>query len=103
MDKGGRSMDCRPTYHEIDLDRLVENFHRIKDHVGEGVLVMPTVKADAYGHGAIPCARALVEAGAVRLAVAMVDEAVALRQADIPVPILGLGSTADHEIPKLLA
>ncbi|QSX07730.1 alanine racemase [Alkalibacter rhizosphaerae] len=95
-------MDCRPTYHEIDLDRLVENFHRIKDHVGEGVLVMPTVKADAYGHGAIPCARALVEAGAIRLAVAMVDEAVALRQAGIQVPILVLGSTADHEIPKLL-
>lgn len=94
-------MECRPTYHEIDLDRLKRNFINIQNHVGSSVILMPTVKADAYGHGAVKCAHTLVEAGASRLAVAMVDEAVELRKSGIHVPILVLGFTADHEIPRI--
>lgn len=95
-------MNCRPTYHEINLDRLVENLNNIQQHIGSNVEMMPTVKADAYGHGAIHCAHTLVEAGVKRLAVAMVDEAVALRKAGIAVPILVLGYTAQEEISTLL-
>ena len=52
-----------------------------RDLAGPGVLVEPVVKADAYGHGMVPVARALVEAGADGLGVATFDEAVALRSA----------------------
>ena len=57
---------------------------------GPGVPVRPVVKADAYGHGAVPVARALVEAGADGLCVATFDEALALRAARIRAPLLVL-------------
>ncbi len=68
---------------EIDLDALAENLAVTRDLAGPGVLVEPVVKADAYGHGMVPVARALVEAGADGLCVATFDEAVALRSAGL--------------------
>jgi alanine racemase len=68
---------------EIDLDALVANLAVARDLAGEGVLVEPVVKADGYGHGMVPVARALVEAGADGLCVATFDEAVALRSAGL--------------------
>jgi alanine racemase len=56
--------------------------------VGPGVRVEPVVKADAYGHGAVPVALALEAAGADGLSVATFDEAVELRQADVSLPLL---------------
>ena len=47
----------RPTWAEINLDNLVHNFRVTKAAVG-GVAIMAAVKADAYGHGAVECARA---------------------------------------------
>ena len=47
----------RPTWAEISLPKLCRNFRLIQDYVGEGVTVCAVVKADAYGHGAIDCAR----------------------------------------------
>ncbi len=53
----------RPTWAEIDPDALAANFHVIKRHVGPKINVMAIVKANAYGHGAVACARRLVECG----------------------------------------
>jgi alanine racemase len=71
---------------ELDLDALVANLATLRAAAG-GVAAFPVVKADAYGHGAIPIARALVAGGADGLSVATVDEAVALREAGIESPI----------------
>src|SRR5215207_566035 len=81
----------RPTWAEIDLSRLAHNFRVTKEEVGPGVSVMPAVKADAYGHGAVECARALERAGADWFGVALPEEGARLRDAGIQGPILCLG------------
>ncbi|MEQ1763966.1 MAG: alanine racemase [Pyrinomonadaceae bacterium] len=81
----------RPTVAEINLDNLAFNFHSVKEFVGEGVAFMAVVKADAYGHGAVPCAARLEAEGVDWFAVATVEEGVELREARISKPILVLG------------
>lgn len=81
----------RPTWAEIDLDALAANFHIIKRHVGPSINVMAVVKANAYGHGAVPCARRLASAGADWFGVALPEEGIELREAGITQPILCLG------------
>ena len=71
---------------EIDLAALRANLKLIKAKAGVPVLAI--VKADAYGHGLIPCATAAVEVGADYLGVALLEEAFALREAGINAPIL---------------
>ena len=71
---------------ELDLDALIANLASLRSAAG-GVATYPVVKADAYGHGAVPIARALVGAGADGLSVATFDEAGALRDAGIEAPI----------------
>ena len=78
----------RPTWAEVSLSNLRENFRAIQDHVGKAVKVCAVVKADAYGHGAVECARALEDEGAKWLGVTSLDEAIALRDADISARIL---------------
>lgn len=80
----------RPTWAEIDLDALSANFHIVKDRVGLGVSVMAVVKANAYGHGAVECARRLEREGADWFGVALPEEGVELRDAGITQPILCL-------------
>lgn len=80
----------RTAWLEIDLDAISDNLATIRLLAGEGTPVHPVVKADAYGHGALPVARALAAAGADGLCVATVDEAVALRRGGIRLPILVL-------------
>lgn len=70
----------------IDLKALKENLKRIKAEAG--VPVLAVVKADAYGHGLIPCAKAAVEAGADYLGVALLEEAFALREGGVKAPLL---------------
>jgi alanine racemase len=70
----------------IDLDRIKANIKHLKDV--SGTQVMAVVKADAYGHGLIPVARAALEAGATSLGVALLEEAITLRTAGITTPIL---------------
>ena len=70
----------------INLKALKENFKYIKSKAG--VPVLAVVKADAYGHGLIPCAKAAVEAGADYLGTALLEEAFALRESGISAPIL---------------
>lgn len=81
----------RPTWAEIDLDALAQNFYVIKNRVGQNVKVMAIVKANAYGHGAVECARRLVQEGADWFGVALPEEGVELRAAGITQPILCLG------------
>src|SRR3954449_4627200 len=80
----------RTAWIEIDLDALRANLSVLRGLAGSGVPVRPVVKADAYGHGAIPVVRALETAGVDGLCVASVDEAMELREAGIRTPILVL-------------
>jgi alanine racemase len=77
----------RMAWLEIDLGAIVDNVLLLRGLAGADVPVHPVVKADAYGHGAIPVAGALVEAGVDGLCVATLDEGLALRAAGIPGPI----------------
>src|SRR5262245_46537674 len=81
----------RPTWAEVDLNNLAANFHVVRERVGPDVKVMAIVKADAYGHGAVQCARRLVKEGAEWFGVALPEEAIELRAAGIGQPILSLG------------
>jgi len=80
----------RPTWAEINLDALAANFHLVKNQVGPSINVMAVVKANAYGHGAIACARRLQSEGANWFGVALPEEGIELRAAGIPRPILCL-------------
>jgi alanine racemase len=93
----------RPTWVEINLDNLVHNFRLMKETVGTGVAIMPVVKADAYGHGAVRCAIALERAGADWFGVAMPEEALQLRSAGIRQPILCLGGFWEGQEQMLIA
>jgi alanine racemase len=86
-------LDEFPVWAVIDLDSIAHNVRTIKQHVGERVAVMAVVKANAYGHGAEPVARAALESGATWLAVNRLGEGVALRQSGIQAPILVMGYT----------
>jgi alanine racemase len=80
----------RTAWLELDIDALGANVDLVRELVGPGVLIEPVVKADAYGHGMVPIARALDEAGADGLCVATFDEAVALREAGLGARIMVL-------------
>ena len=79
---------------EIDLSALKENYALLKKLVPTGCRLMSIVKADGYGHGAIEVAKALADDQEGWLGVACLEEALALRQANIQKPILILGYTA---------
>jgi alanine racemase len=81
----------RPTWAEIDLDALAENLRVIREQVGRDVSVMAAVKANAYGHGAVPCALRLESEGIDWFGVAMPEEGIELRQAGVTKPVLCLG------------
>ncbi len=81
------------TWAEIHLDRLDENYHALRAPLAPDVKFLGVVKANAYGHGAVPVAHRLELLGADYLAVACLSEAVELRQAGIGLPILILGYT----------
>jgi len=74
---------ARPTWAEISLRRLCQNFRAVRSHVGKAVEVCAVIKADAYGHGATPCALALERAGANWFGVTTTDEGMPLRSAGL--------------------
>ncbi|HEY4694044.1 MAG TPA: alanine racemase [Bellilinea sp.] len=81
------------TWAEIDLEAIRQNVRSFKRHVGAAVQIYAVVKANAYGHGAVPVAKAALEAGAARLAVHRLTEGIELRQAGLTAPILVMGYT----------
>lgn len=80
----------RPTRAAIDLAALRRNIGAIRRQVGQARM-LAAVKADAYGHGAVECAKAAVAAGAEMLGVATVEEAAELREHGVEAPIVALG------------
>jgi len=72
----------------VDLGAIARNYGRLKSRVGERVAVIPVVKADAYGHGAVPVARRLEREGARMFAVAIAEEGLELRRAGVAGEIL---------------
>ena len=80
----------RPTWAEIDLDALSQNLGVIREQVGLEVKIMAAVKADAYGHGAVRCARRLEAEGVDWFGVALPEEGIELRASGITKPILCL-------------
>lgn len=87
----------RPVWAEVDLEKIRYNFRELKKALSQGTIVMAVVKADAYGHGVIPVARALVKEGAERLAVALPDEGLELREAGFTLPIQVLGEILSQQ------
>lgn len=81
----------RPTWVQIDLDNLAANFKQVKERVTPAARVMAVVKANAYGHGAVECARRLAREGADWFGVALPEEAIQLRESGIMQPVLCLG------------
>ena len=81
----------RPTWAEIDLNNLAANFNKIRSRVSPAARVMAVVKANAYGHGAVECARRLTSEGADWFGVALPEEGVELRSAGISQSVLCLG------------
>lgn len=89
----------RPTVAEISLDALGRNIGAFRRHLQPGTRLLASVKANAYGHGAVGVARQAVAAGADYLGVAFLDEALQLRAAGIQAPILVLGYTPPQHWP----
>lgn len=81
------------TWADISLDDLEYNYRAIRAHLPSGTRFLGVMKADAYGHGAVPVSRALVDLGAEYLAVSNLEEAVQLRRGEVRLPILILGYT----------
>jgi len=96
-------MNTRPTIAEIDLAALRHNFRTICRQAGSDRQLLAVVKADAYGHGAVPVARALQADGAGYFGVALVEEGEILRRSGIERPILVLGGVGPGEEQALLA
>ena len=91
------------TWAEIDLGRLKHNYTALREQLAPGCRFVGVVKANAYGHGAVPVAQKLEEWGADYLAVACLEEAAELRQAGVRAPILILGVTLPRYAGELLA
>ena len=93
----------RPTYSIINLENLKFNFRSVKNFVGGEPRFMAVVKADAYGHGAVECARTLEAAGSDWFGVATLEEALELRSAGIHQPILCFGGSWPGQETAMLA
>lgn len=89
------------TWAQIDMAALAHNYHVLREQLEPGCRFLGVVKADAYGHGAVPVARELEGLGADYLAVACLDEAVELRENGIGLPILILGITPPEYTEEL--
>jgi alanine racemase len=93
----------RPTRAVVDLDAAAANHRALGRGLPPGCSVLPVVKADAYGHGAVHVARRLAREGAPAFAVAIVEEGLELRRAGILQPILVMGWIGKDQLPALVA
>lgn len=90
------------TWAEVDFDKLAHNYHALRGLTPAGTKYLGLVKADAYGHGAVPVAKKLEELGADYLGVACLDEAIEVREAGVKTPILILGCTSSIYAAELV-
>ena len=92
----------RATRAEIDLQAFRHNFQNLRNYISPQTRIMAIVKADAYGHGALPCARIAVESGADYLGAGVIEEGIEFRQSGLDTPILILGSIFPDEAEDLI-
>ncbi|MCP8971321.1 alanine racemase [Ectobacillus ponti] len=93
----------RDTWAEVSLAAIEGNATQFRGHIQPDTKLMAVIKADGYGHGAVETAKAALRGGADYLAVAIVDEGLALREAGIAAPILVLGYTPVRSVATALA
>lgn len=94
--------DVRWAWAEIDLSAIAHNVQALGALTPRDTLFMAVVKADGYGHGAVQVARAALDAGADRLGVATVDEAIELRDAGITAPVQLLSEPPETAVAAIL-
>lgn len=92
----------RPVWATVDLDAIAHNLQEVRRAIPNGTKIMAIVKANAYGHGAIPVARKVLETGADYLGVALLAEAIQLREQGLRVPVLILGYTPEEDYPAVI-
>ena len=91
----------RPTVGEVDLGALEFNYRQIRKRIPSGVKLLAVVKADAYGHGAIPVSLRLEKSGVEYLGVAIPEEGVELRKGGVKASILVLGGIFGAEVDQI--
>jgi alanine racemase len=93
----------RAAWAEVDLDALAHNMREVRRLAQKGALVTAVIKADGYGHGAKKIAQTLLDNGADRFAIAILDEGIELRRAGFKVPILVLGYTDKERAEEVIS
>jgi len=91
----------RPTHLTVDLNRLSKNYEVIQKHVGN-TIVMPILKANAYGHGLVEVGKYFARLGVEYIGVAFLEEAVLLRESGVDTPILVLGGILGTQVPQFI-
>jgi len=89
----------RDTWAEVNLQAIEHNVQAIKAQLSETTEIMAVVKANGYGHGSVEVAQRALQAGATHLAVALLEEAITLREAGIDAPILVMGWVGAEHAP----
>lgn len=93
----------RPAWLEVDLSAIANNISAVRQFVSPTTQVMAIVKANAYGHGLVPAAKAAIKGGAAALGVALLQEGIALRNAGITAPVVVLIPTMPEQADSLVA
>jgi alanine racemase len=88
---------------ELDAERLRANYHEIARRVGPGVKIIPAIKADAYGFGAVESAKIFERLGAFAVFTGNVAEAIAVRAAGVRIPVAMFGAYLPDDVPVLLS
>lgn len=96
-------METRPVWAEINLNAIEHNLNEVRRLVGQQTKIMAVVKANGYGHGAGEVGSTCLKAGAQRLAVAILNEAIQLREQGFTCPIMVLGWTPTADYGRALA
>lgn len=86
----------------IHLGHVKENYQQIRQFVSPSTHILPIIKADAYGHGAVPIARTLTPLGVPGFGVASVREGILLREQKIHIPILIMGPLLEDHIKDVI-
>lgn len=93
----------RPAWIEVDLSAIVANISAVRQYVSPATEVLAVVKANAYGHGLVPVAKAALKGGAAALGVALLQEGIALRKAGIRAPVVVLAPALPEQAECLIA
>jgi alanine racemase len=93
----------RPTIAEINLSHLASNLACITGYLKSRTKILAVVKADAYGHGAIPVAKRLIELGVSKLGVATVEEGIELRDGGVAEEVIVLGGVLPDQLEEAIS